>query len=161
MLFDRLHEAETVTLTSHEDRPIAALQLILLSLGFILHEDVFSMDRVDKCPPWQSTLIIQVELLLNGIEVFDLDGNWNELRLRYLFASVPSDLIDRFCDTVMELARRLQLTPHLNGHPITRKELDDHFRKCLEELESEFGETPGSESVAILIQSTYPRKPRE
>ena len=92
MCYDYLHEVETVVFESESSRSVGELQPIFRALGFRLHEDVFSLDRDDTPPPWQHGSIIEVEILSGDSEVFDLDGSWTTLKLKYLFAFLPDSV---------------------------------------------------------------------
>src|SRR5260370_40130334 len=160
MSFDYLHEVEVVSFQTDSPQQVAPLAALLESLGFTLHDDVYSLDRVDKVQPWQHGSIVEVEMLLDGKEVFDLEGEWNSLKLKYLLAFLPADYICIFVDSVFAVARELNLSPVLGGEVTTRDGLLERLSAFAQDLESELGEQPGSEGLAIIIHGTYPR-PRE
>jgi hypothetical protein len=72
------------------------------SQGFALHDDVVSLDRKGKVPPWQHSSIVEVQTEFCGEEVFGLDedGLWDCLSLKFLVASLPFELVERFVQTV-------------------------------------------------------------
>lgn len=158
MDLDKLHEEEIALLGSPRRRPMQELRRELRSNGFALYDDVWSLDRTDAVPAWQHGSIVEIDILKDGHEVYDDDVEWDAVRLRYLFASLPRDFIAEFIDVVRKLSRSLSLAVTVNRKSIDEDELTEYFEQCAEELLDEFGEYPGSESLAIFIQSTYPRR---
>jgi hypothetical protein len=155
--YDYLHELELVTFRIQSPRPVRALAAFLRALGFTLHEDVLSLDRKGNMPPWQHKSVVEVKILKDGKEVFDLDAHWNVLNLEYLLAWLPAECIDVFVDCVFQVARWLGSPATHRGVQVTERELRDSLNGFCRELEDRVGESVGSEGLAILIQSTYPR----
>lgn len=52
-----------------QPRPCAGLWATLLELGYSLDEDIFSFDRKESKPIWQSESFVEVEILLAGLEL--------------------------------------------------------------------------------------------
>lgn len=158
MNFKHLHEVEFVEMHSNTKRPVSELLPIFRSLGFSLHDDVVSLDRKGRIPPWQARSIIDVEVLCGKEEVFGFgEGEWDDLRFSYLFASLPFELAERFIEIVFQLSDKLEMSVTYHGGEVIASELKSEFSLRKDELFSETGEEPGSEALAILIQSTYPR----
>ena len=158
MDFKYLHEVEFVEIHSITKRPVSRLLPIFRGLGFILHDDVVSLDRKERIPPWQHTSIIEVEVLCDKEEVFGFrEGDWDALYLEYHFATLPFELAERFIEIVFQLSVKLETTVMYQGVNVIASELKRQFSLIHDELYSETGEEPGSEGLAILIQSTYPR----
>ena len=159
MDYEKLHEVEVVTLRSESPRPLSELLPIFTSQGFTLHDDVVSLDRGDQVPPWQHAAVVEVECQLEGQEVFGFDeGEWDAVLLKYLFASLPYQFVDQFIDVVDAISKRLGLQPEFHGRLVDRESLKEEFDRIRNELILETGEEAGSEQLAILIQSTYPRR---
>ena len=159
MDYDKLHEVEVVTLRSESPRPLSELLPIFTSQGFTLHDDVVSLDRGDQVPPWQHAAVVEVECQLQGQEVFGFDeGEWDAVLLKYLFASLPYQFVDQFIDVVDATSKRLGLHPEFHGRLVDRESLKEEFDRIRNELILETGEEAGSEQLAILIHSTYPRR---
>jgi hypothetical protein len=156
--FDYLHEVETVTIQAEEPQSIAALLPLFKRLGFSLHDDVLSLDRSDRNPPWQHSSIVEVELLHNGEEVFDVEDYWDTMHIKYLFASLPYELAEKFVEVAFSISKSLSLPLIHRGEVVTSILLRQRFMSYKEEILAETGDEPGSESLAILIQSTYPRR---
>src|SRR5262249_15015399 len=133
---------------------------LFLESGFTLHDDVLSFDRTDHVPPWQHSSIAEVEFRYRGDEVFGFKtGFWDLVTLQYLFASLPIEFATTFAEIVEKVALKLDLSAEYRGATADKLMLQNAFQEHYEEVLSETGDEPGSESLAIFIQSTYPRSP--
>lgn len=158
MAYEYFHEVEAVELNLPKARRTSTLKPIFKKLGFVLHEDVFSLDRKDHVPPWQHTSVVEVEVLRHGQEVFGFhDGECDLLRLKYLFASLPYQCSERFIDVSFLLQAELDTPLLYHGKEVDRDDLKSRFDECRSELLSMTGEDAGSERLAIMILETYPR----
>src|SRR4051794_279088 len=116
MEYENLHEFETVELRSATMRATSELLPVFERLGFTLHDDVVSLDRKGVIPPWQHPSIVEVEILGGNQEVFGFDdGKWDVIRLKYLFASLPFELVDQFIEVVFRLSRELSIPVNSRG----------------------------------------------
>lgn len=159
MDYSYLHEIEFVEFRSVAPRSVVELVPVFKSCGFTFHDDVVSLDRKGRIPPWQHPSVIEVEVQRNGEEVFGFDeGEWDSIQLKYLFASLPFELVDEFVDSVIAVADQLRITPTRHGKEVTAAELRRAFAEVREELIRETGDDAGSEGLAIFIHSTYPRR---
>lgn len=158
MDYSYLHEIELVELRSSTPRRIADLVPIFKSCGFTFHDDVVCLDREGKVPPWQHPSVVEVEIQLNGDEVYGFDsGMWELIQLKYLFASLPFELTEQFAKAVFCVSEALGIPPEHNGQKVTKTDLLKSFELSRLELVGETGEDAGSEGLAIFIHSTYPR----
>jgi hypothetical protein len=155
MKYDYLHEKETVHLKDVNPRPWTEIAAALASLGFTLNDDNYSLDRKDHVHAWQTDSYVWMIVFLNDQEVFE--EQWNRIELRYLLATLPQDGIKVFTEKVSGLAAKLKLSMIYNGEPVTKQALETKLNACATELAENLGE-PGSEEVAIFIESTYPRR---
>lgn len=159
MNYEYLHEVEHVELPTPIKRPVAELLSVFKSLGFAIHDDVASLDRNEKIPPWQHSSIVEVKVQRDGEEVFGFEeGEWDELRCEYLFAYLPYELTERFVEVVFALSRLLSTPVKYRGACVDEHELKDRFTQIRADLLSETGVDAGSEWLAILIHGTYPRR---
>lgn len=159
MNYEYLHEVEIVELRTSTPRPISELLPVFDRLGFELHDDLVSFDRKEKIPPWQHSSIAEVEVQYNHEEIFGFDeGEWTTLRLKYLFASLPYELAEKFFKITFALSEQLATPVYFRGSIVSASELSFRFNQVRDELLSETGQDAGSEQLAILIQSTYPRR---
>lgn len=158
MDYSYLHEVEAIEFRAKKPRPRSELLGVFLSQGFNLHDDLVSLDRTGKVPPWQHSSIVEVEVQLHGNEVFGFeDGDWDKVILKYLFASLPITCAKAFIRVVNLTGEKLGIIPVYKGNEFDQDFLEGEFKRVQEDLISETGEEPGSEGLAILIQSTYPR----
>lgn len=159
MEFDYLHEVEDVVLTSYAKRPCAALWNLFSEQGFTLYEDVFSLDRPrkPKLPLWQSEAFVDVDIFSDENPIYEPDEEWNKVVLKYLLATQPRSGIAIFSKHASEISARLDIPMTFKGKVVTSEELEKQLNNFADELTAQVGE-PGSEDVAIVIQSTYPRR---
>jgi hypothetical protein len=156
--FSYLHEIEIVSFRADQRKPLNEILSSFEDQGFALHDDIISLDRKGIIPPWQHSSIVSVEFQLDGEEVFGFeDGEWNIILLKYLFASLPFDLSETFIQVVKEIGEEFKIIPYFHGKETDAQALRKSFLEINSEIMAKTGEAPGSESLAILIQNTYPR----
>lgn len=158
MSIPQLHEIEQVELVSSVRKSLSELLVIFRSLNFTLHDDVVSLDRKERVPPWQHSSIVEIQIQLDGVDVYGFDeGSWNLIRLQYLYATLPYVLTETFIDVAFAVSDRLLLPVMFHGAPVDKSTLRHSLSRIRDELITETGEEPGSKGLAILIHSTYPR----
>ncbi|MFO0810491.1 MAG: hypothetical protein U0746_17840 [Gemmataceae bacterium] len=157
--FDYLHEVEEVILHSDTKQPCTNLWRLLKQQGFTQHDDVFSLDRPKNTlmPMWQTRTIVAVHIYDDSEEVYDTDDEWNQLVFKYMLATQPREGIAAFVSHVAALSERLNIPMKFRGNLVTRGELEGQLARFADDLTSQV-DAPGSESVAIVIESTYPRR---
>jgi len=156
--FEYLREVESVRFARAIPADVSRLLPLFRQLGFTLHDDVVSMDRKGRCVPWQHSSIVEVEISLDGEEVFGFDeGQWNDIELKYMFSRLPFELSASFVDAAMALGQGLELACQHRGQLVDAGTLRARFSQTREELRREVGMDCGDEALAILISSTYPR----
>lgn len=157
--YSYLHEVEAVSFRVEEARDLAEVVPFLLEQGFVLHDDVASLDREGPIPTWQHSSIVEVEFSYQGEEVFGFDeGIWDSVRLEYLFASLPFECAETFLKSASAFEAYLGVRPIHRDAPATIDEMRTAFQEYREELLLKTGDAPGSKSLAVLIHSTYPRR---
>ena len=154
MKYAFLHEMETVHLTNVTPRSWSEIAVAMSNADFTLTDDKYSFDRKDHIQVWQSDSYVWPGIFFNDKEIFE--EQWNRIELRYLLATLPMDGISIFAEKCSELASILRLPMIYNGQPRTKEELESQLIAYAKELSESLGE-PGSEEVAIFIESTYPR----
>jgi hypothetical protein len=157
MKYDFLHEAEEVYLRSDAPGQCSVIHSILEQLGYTLHEDVYSLERPGPAPLWQSESFVHVDILSGASEVYQPWETWDTVKLVYLLATLPSDGITIFVASVSEVSRLLGIPMTYRGKVVSAQQLTEALLDCADELRLNVGE-PGTEPVAIFIESTYPRK---
>ena len=159
MKSDYFHEVESVDICSRASRPLSELTLVFRDLGFTFHDDIVSLDRQENVPPWQHPSIVEIQVLCRGEEVFGFEaGEWDTIRVNYLFASLPFDLADNFIEVSHLISKKLSLPLEHAGEIVDEMWLRERFARIRQELLDHTGEEPGSEGLAILIRSRYPRR---
>jgi hypothetical protein len=157
--YEHLHEVEHVELLSPARRPVSELLPAFEGLGFTIHDDVVTLDRTGKIPPWQSSTIVAVHVQCDGEDVYGFDeGEWNVIQLRYLFASLPYELSEKFVDVAFNVSKNLFTPVVYKGAEIDAEGLRARFAQVRADLLARTREDAGSEALAILIHSTYPRR---
>lgn len=149
-----LFEEIPVELVLNEQIPPGRLNRILKELGATLHYDVYGFARSGKHPIWQSEDFASVDLFIAG-ERADAQDGADKIVLSYPMATIPSSYINQFLDLAFALAERLETPVLLSGKPIDRDALLAEFDEAVGRLMSEWGEEPGSESLAIMIETQY------
>jgi hypothetical protein len=159
MNYEYLHEVEQLEICSPVHRPITELAPIFRKLGFTFHDDIVSLDRQERVPPWQHSSIVEIEVLCGGEEVFGFDeGEWDTILIKYLFASLPFELTDKFVEIAFLLSKEFSLPLMQAGATIDEMWLRQRLTWIRQELLDQTGEEAGSEGLAIQIHSTYPRR---
>jgi len=156
MNYDFLHEAEEVYLVSESPRQCSIIHSIPEQLGYTLHENVYSLERPEPIPPWQSESFVLVDILSGASEVYQPWETWDTIKLVCLLATLPGDAITRFVASVSHVSCLLEIPMTHAGKVVTALKLEQALVDCADELRRNVGE-PGTESVAIYIESTYPR----
>lgn len=158
MNYDYLHEVEFVELFNSQGIPRSVLLPVFQKLGFKRNDDIVSLEREGKVPPWQAQTLVGVKILCNDEEVYGFgDDDWDLLRLEYMLASLPFDLATTFIDVVFQVSKSLESPLVDQGKEINTEKLMTKLTQARDELLLETGGDPGSEFLQILIQSTYPR----
>lgn len=159
MKFNYLHESEDVQLVSEQLRPSSELWELFVRYGFTLHGEVFSFDRPKKTKisPWQSKTIVAVYIFQADQDVYDSDEQWNRITLRYLLATLPRELISVFVEKAEIISRKLNLPLLYQGRTVLPNDLSSIFNSLADELSQNIA-SPGGEDLAIVIESTYPRR---
>lgn len=103
------------------------------------------------------TSLVAVYIFNDEVEVYEPEVQWNKLVLKYLLATQPRAGILLFSTHVTEISKRLNIPMTFRGKLVTHEELERSLNSIADELTAEIGE-PGSQDVAIVIESTYPRK---
>ena len=158
MKYDYLHEYEDVFFRPASPSPCAKLWTLLKSAKCTLNDESFTFDRESrpKLPEWQSETIFSVHIYSDGTEVFDANEEWDLLKCRYLLATQPARYIVVFVDKIEAFSRALGLPIIYKGDEVTIESLKSTLMKIADQLTIDIAE-PGSEDLAIVIESTYPR----
>lgn len=84
------------------------------------------------------------------------NSRWNKLEVSYLLASLPKSHISVFCGYLSKMSHFLDLKIFYKNEETNPSTIEEIFFRFAVELVESYGE-PGSETLAIFIQDTYPR----
>lgn len=154
---DTFRETIKFDLNLNGHRSAGELNRIFHTLGATLHYDIYTFDRSEKHPDWQSESFAYIHMFLADRRVDAQDGA-DRLKLTYMMATVPSVFVEVFADIAANLAEKLDVDIELNGEKMTRQKIIDVLDQAVSELMSDWGEEPGSETLAIMMaQDMIPR----
>ena len=157
------HEAECIELRAATPRSRRELHGVLKQLGCRAIDDCYAFDRRDQVQPWQSASLFTVDVYLGEAAPYETDDDvleglstqWDRLRVRYLMATVPAQLIGPFVDAVERLAQALGLEVHFAGERRELSQVRDELAAIARWLDEQYFEA-GSENLALLIADEYP-----
>lgn len=127
---------------------------IFKSLGATLHYDVYGFNRLEKGPIWQSESYVYTTLFLEGIEV-DAQEESDSVELQYPLATIGSEYIEKFAELVERVAAAFDSEALLDGKPTNKKSIISWCENLTSNLMDEWGEEPGSQTLRMLIESSY------
>ena len=153
MIDDPFYEEVIVSLKLGRNVSPGELNRVLKSLDFTLYYDVYAME-VENNEDWQSETYMDIEALICGDGV-DAQDTCDELRLVYPLARVSSSYIEKFSDLCQVLKLKLGGDLYLNHVKISRDGILEHMTQCVTNLMEEWGEEPGSRTLAMMIENNY------
>ena len=154
MIDDPFHQTVSVFINLDKTYSSGQLNRKLKDLGAKLHYDVYSFEREDKGPIWQSESLIYVVTFNDDKEV-DAQDSSNKLELQYPLATLGTEQISKFANVVTNVADAFSVKPLLNGSEVTETELVEYCDGLVTDLMETWGEEPGSETLRMIIESHY------
>lgn len=155
--YSKLHESESVHLLLGRRVPVAELRTHFIEAGFVEEDDFFFLPRQDGQHPWQSEDIVTADFF-DGDQQVDCEGICDRVHFSYLFASLPATHIATFISTLGWFRGALGGELEHRSEKLDPDGVRSKFDGYLRDLIDEIYEQPGSESLAILIQDSYPRR---
>ena len=163
--FSRLHEREDVLILLPAPLRPSEVEQMLRRIGGVPHDDFVEFPRTDEIQVWQTATITTVSLYSSDRELnhyFDDPDHedlpeCDRLQLKFLMATVPSEIVASFLDLVEEVQQSSGGRIEHEGRQISSDELRCLFESYMEDLAEELAEVPGSEFLAITIAESYPR----
>lgn len=159
------HEKEVITLVAGEPQSRQELHVFLTGRGFTSEDDFYYLARRDVPKPWQSISVMTVHVANRGLDSCEIEdagevktGLWEELSVDYLMATLPAPFIQKCAAECKSLAARFDLRIKLANIPVKPGGLLPALQQIADNLTAELDE-PGSESLRILIEMSYPRRP--
>ena len=157
------YEKEIIRLTAVESKRFGELHEFLKKRGFKHEGDFYIIDRLDTPKPWQAISILTLNVFGQGSSVHKNEenivgqsGEWDELKVDYLLATLPAFYIEKCAIECEALAIQFDLKIELNGVSIKLGQLQAALQQIADKLTSEWDE-PGSEIIGILIEQSYGR----
>jgi len=162
---NQYHEKESVILRGTVRRSRGDLARYLRGLGFQAIDDFYTYPRPGRLPKWQSLDLLSVDVLIQGKAVYETEDDvadgvateWDSLRCDYLLATLPRECIVRAVALVGEICGSWQLELTYAESAVDSSELLARWNEIASNLASKYA-PPGSEELAILIASSYPRR---
>lgn len=151
---DPFHQIVSVFLELGERYSSGAINRIMKETGATLHYDVYSFERAEKGPVWQSESYVYIALFCDENEV-DAQDSADKIELQYPMATISSEFILKFVDVAVDLSSQFNASLTFDGKPIGRSELVSYCEGLATSLMSEWGEEPGSKSIRVLIEQHY------
>lgn len=148
-------ERLVVSLILPKERPIKDVCSILRLAGFKSMDDFYFLPRKEKSPPWQSSTLASVDFFVNE-RPSGYESICNRLSVSYLFACLPVKCGANFIEMLSSLCRNLSAELEYAGKTVSLSEVSHLIQRWGAELLAGLNETPGSESLAIQIQQSYP-----
>lgn len=154
MIDDPFHQTVSVFINLDKSYTSGQLNRKLKELGAKLHYDVYSFEREDKGPIWQSESLIYMVTYSDDNEV-DSQESSNRLELQYPLATLGTEHISKFAKIVGKISDAFGVRPTLNGTKTTEVEIVEHCDSLVTDLMETWGEEPGSETLRMIIESHY------
>ena len=151
---DIYHQIVSIILKFDTPYSSGHLNRQLKELGATLHYDVYSIERKKPCPIWQSESLVFIQTYLNNKQT-DAQESCDTLVLEYPLATLGSENISEFANTAENFSRKFNTNLLLNNIIVTKLDIIKHCEELATDLLENFGEEPGSESLAIMIESEY------
>lgn len=149
---DPFFQSVSVSIPFEQEYSAGKVNRILKSLGATLYYDVYSFDRSEKGPIWQSESFAYTDLFCKGVRV-DAQETSDCLELIFPLATIGSEYIGKFTELVEKCAEAFQATPLYKGEVTSKERLLSVCDNFVSRLMAEWGEEPGSESLRIMIET--------
>ena len=157
------HESEVIEFRSPVSKPCSELWKSLKDTGFNLAEDVWFLQRDEPVENWQSVSYGSVSVFFQNEELFltteeandpDEKPQWDKVEIKYLLATLPEEMVDRFVAKIESLAVKLELPIRYKNEEISAANLGYKLHAFCRELDEEFG-GPGSKIIRQFIELHY------
>jgi hypothetical protein len=157
------HEKEIIRLSASAPRSRRDLHAFLKERGFKSEDGFYFIDRRDGPKPWQAISVMTVNVFNQDSAACETEeeaagnpGEWDELKVDYLLATLPASFIGTCASECESLAAQFDLQIELGNASIKPGELQSALLQIADDLTAEFDE-PGSETLGILIELSYGR----
>ncbi len=152
-MWGELHEEKTVEIILDSTINAGKANRIFRELGAELFYDVYAFEAKEN-ENWQSETLLGITLKLNGIEV-DAQDDFNQIDASFLFASRPSSDQSKALALIEKLLMVFNGKGIYKGCDFTVSDVQKDWDCCSDFLLKEWGEEPGSKSLAIMFHENY------
>ncbi len=148
-----LHEEKEIVIRLPQMMSSGKANRLLRELGATLHYDVYNFAAKEN-ETWQSESVLDIELWCNGSEV-DAQNDVDEIHASYPFASRPSSDQSEALKLLSKIVSVFGATASYQGKEFTPISVQEDWDSCNDFLLKEWGEEPGSNSLAIMIEENH------
>jgi len=152
-MWGELHEEKIVEIILDCTINAGKANRIFRELGAELFYDVYAF-KAQENESWQSETLLGITLKLDGVEV-DAQDDFNKIEASFLFASRPSSDQSKALALIEKLLMMFNGKGIYEGCAFTASDVQKDWDCCSDFLLKEWGEEPGSKSLAIMIHESY------
>nr|BBJ03344.1 hypothetical protein YBY_11920 [Marinobacter nauticus] len=152
-MWGELHEEKEIVITLPEPMEAGKGNRLFRELGATLHYDVYDFGAASS-ENWQSESLLHVTLLFNGKEV-DAQEDFNAISLAYPFAVRPSSDQQDALNLISKIIAKFNGSATYQDQEFSVSAVQSDWDSCNDFLLKEWGEEPGSKSLAIMIEENY------
>ncbi|KJG03924.1 hypothetical protein UB33_21635 [Photobacterium angustum] len=152
-MWGELHEEKEINIALPEPMGAGKGNRLFRELGAKLHYDVYDFAAASS-ENWQSESLLHVKLKFNGKEV-DAQENFNLISLAYPFAVRPSSDQQKALNLISKIISKFNGNATYQDQEFSVSTVQSDWDLCNDFLLKEWGEEPGSQSLAIMIQENY------
>lgn len=152
-MWGELHEEKEISVSLSEAIEADKGNRFFRELGAQLHYDVYDFPAASY-ENWQSESLLHVTLLFNGKEV-DAQEDFNGISLAYPFAVRPSSDQQKALNLINQIIAKFDGSATYQDQEFSVASVQADWDSCNDFLRKEWGEEPGSKSLAIMIEENY------
>ena len=152
-MWGELHEEKSIDIKLNVEISGGKANRLFNELGATLHYDVYSFD-IDNYENWQAESLLHITLKNNGNEV-DAQDDFDEIIASYPFALRPSSDQRKVICLIEALIKTFDGEAFYNSNIFSIESTQLDWGTCNDFLLKEWGEEPGSKSLAIMIAENY------
>lgn len=152
-MWGELHEEKEIDVSLSEPIEAGKANHFFRELGAQLHYDVYDFPAASY-ENWQSESLLHVTLLFNGKKV-DAQENFNGILLAYPFAVRPSSDQQKALNLINQVIAKFDGWATYQGQEFSTDSVLVDWDSCNDFLLKEWGEEPGSKSLAIMIEENH------
>ncbi len=152
-MWGELHEEKEIIISLCKTIEAGKANRLFRELGAELHYDVYDFPAASY-EGWQSESLLHVSLFCNGKEV-DAQDNFNGISLAFPFAVRPSSDQKKALNLISQVIAKFNGVATYQEQEYSVSLVQTDWDLCNDFLLKEWGEEPGSQSLAIMIAENY------